>query len=62
MEKLTLSVREAAEIVGVSASKMYEVAKSQGFPTIMVGKRMRVSAPGLRRWLDEQAEKGYCPN
>lgn len=62
MEKLTLSVREAAEICGVSPSKMYEVAKSSGFPTIMLGKRIRISAPGLRRWLEEQAQKGYSPN
>lgn len=31
-EKLTLSVPEAAQIVGVSQSKMYEIVKIKGFP------------------------------
>ena len=60
MEKLTLSVPEAAEVIGVSASKMYGIVKSKGFPTIQVGKRILVSAKGLERWIEEQAQKGWC--
>lgn len=55
-EKLTLSVPEAAQIVGVSQSKMYEI---KGFPTIHIGRRLLVSAKGLERWIEEQAEKGW---
>lgn len=59
-KKLTLSIPEAAKIVGVSESKMYQIAKIKGFPTIKLGtRRIRVSAPGLERWLEEQAEKGW---
>lgn len=58
-KKLTYSVREAAEVLGVSASKMYEVAKSRGFPTIMVGRRMRISVKGLEAWIEKQAQVGY---
>lgn len=57
--KLTYSVPEAAKILGVSASRMYEVVKIQGFPTIKVGKRLLVSAKGLERWIEEQAMKGW---
>lgn len=60
MEKLTLSVPEAAEVIGVSTSKMYGIVKSKGFPTIQVGKRILVSAKGLERWIEEQAQKGWC--
>lgn len=59
MAKLTLSVPEAAEIIGISKSKMYELVRSKGFPTIQVGKRLLVSAKGLERWIEEQAEKGW---
>lgn len=57
MEKLTISVREAAKIVGVSATKMYELARSDGFPAFTVGKRILVSAKGLHQWVDEQSQK-----
>lgn len=60
MAKLTLSVPEAADILGVSPSKMYQIVRIKGFPTIQVGKRLLVSAKGLERWVEEQAGKGYC--
>ena len=58
-EKLTLSVPEAAALIGVSASKMYEIVRIQGFPAIRVGKRVLVSAKKLEAWLDEMTEKGW---
>ena len=59
MEKLTLSVAEAAKIVGISTRYMYDVVKIKGFPTIQIGRRLLVSAKGLERWLEEQAQKGW---
>ena len=50
---------EAAQIVGVSQSKMYEIVKIKGFPTIHIGRRLLVSVKGLERWIEEQAEKGW---
>lgn len=58
-QKLTYSVPEAAKILGVSASKMYEVVKIDGFPTIKIGGRLLVSAKGLERWIDEQSQRGW---
>lgn len=60
MEKLTLSVAEAAEVVGISVRGMYDLVKTKGFPTIKIRNRLLVSAPGLTRWLEEQAAKGYA--
>ena len=57
-EKLTLSVPEAAALIGVSPSKMYEIVRIQGFPVIRVGKRVLVNAKRLEAWLDEMTEKG----
>lgn len=58
-DKLTLSVPEAAALIGVSASKMYEIVRIQGFPAIRVGKRVLVNAKKLEAWLDEMTEKGW---
>lgn len=57
--KLTYSVPEAAKVLGVSASKMYEVVRIKGFPTIRVGNRLLVSVKGLENWIEEQARKGW---
>lgn len=59
MEKLVLSVPEAAEVMGVSRTMMYSIVKIKGFPAVVVGKRILVSAKGLERWINEQAEKGW---
>ena len=56
---LTYSAQEVAEQLGVSLSKVYQLAKTKGFPTVMMGKRIRFSKKGLERWVDEQAEKGW---
>ena len=55
MERLTCSIPEAAEILGISKSKMYPLARSQGFPTIMIGKRMVISVKGLEAWVARQS-------
>lgn len=57
--KLTMSVPEAAKVLGVSPPTMYQLAKSEGFPTIVIGNRLLVSVKGLERWVDEQAQKGW---
>jgi len=58
-ERLTLSVPEAAALIGVSTSKMYEIVRSEGFPAIRVGKRVLVNAKRLEAWLDDMTEKGW---
>lgn len=58
-EKLTLSIPEAAELLGVGTTKMYQIARIKGFPAIRVGKRVLVSAKKLPIWVEEQAEKGW---
>ena len=59
MDKKTLSVAEAAAVVGISTRYMYDLVKTKGFPTIQIGRRLLVSAKGLEQWLDEQAQKGW---
>lgn len=56
-KKLTYSVTEAAELVGISSTRMYQLARSNGFPSFMVGKRLLISVSGLEKWVEEQTHK-----
>ena len=59
VRKLTYSIPEAAEALGVSTSKMYEIIRIKGFPTVRCGHRCRVSIKGLEEWVEEAAKKGW---
>lgn len=51
---LTCSVEEAAKILGISRSMAYQLVRSDGFPTVKIGRRLLVSVKGLERWVEAQ--------
>lgn len=55
MEKLTITVEEMANVVGVSRPKAYELIHKEGFPAVRIGRRIVIPIDGLKRWLEEQA-------
>lgn len=55
MEKMTIGVDELATTLGISRPKAYELANSEGFPIIRVGRRIRIPVSAFRNWLDVQA-------
>ena len=57
MEKLAYSVPEAAKVLGVGASDVYNLAHVEGFPAVRVGNRILIPCENLARWLEEQAGK-----
>lgn len=48
VKRLTMSVSEAAEELGISSKTCYNLAHVQGFPATRVGKRIRISREGLK--------------
>ena len=54
-EKLTYSVGEAAKVLGVSETKMYQVIRMEGFPLVTLGSRRLIPIKALERWLDKMA-------
>lgn len=54
MEKLTLSVREAAQLLGISHPKCYELARREDFPAFKVYGRTLISREGLQEWVRKQ--------
>lgn len=57
--KLVYSVAEAAQILGIGETKMRQLARTDGFPTIRIGKILRISVKGLEAWIEKQAELGW---
>ncbi len=57
MDKLTLSVAEAAALSGIGRDKLYILAKSEGFPALKLGHSIRIPRKGLEAWLEREAVK-----
>lgn len=53
--KTTLTIQEAAQMLGVSKPKMYELAKQKDFPAIHIGKRIVISTVAFREWIQRGA-------
>ena len=53
---LTLNAREAAEVLRISKSKVYELAQSESFPAIRIGKRVVIPRDKLIQWMNARAE------
>lgn len=51
MDKKTLTIPEAAKVLGVGRSAAYEAARTGQIPTIKIGKRILVPVTALERLL-----------
>lgn len=57
-EKMLLTVQEAADLTGLCTITIYELARTQGFPAVRVGRRVLISRKGLDDWIAAQAGAG----
>ena len=53
---LTLNAREAAGVLRISKSKVYELARTESFPAVRIGKRVVIPRDKLIEWMNNQAE------
>lgn len=51
VQRLTMSVSEMSEELGISSKTGYALTHIQGFPAIRIGHRVRVSREGLAEWV-----------
>jgi len=56
VERLTLSVTEAAEILGVSRSFMYQLVKENKIPSLKLGNRRLIPKGNLEEWIRKNTE------
>ena len=52
-EKLTLSVQEAADLIGISKPKMFELLRSGEIPCKRIGKKILISHQMLVDWINQ---------
>ena len=57
-EPLALRPREAAQALGLSARKLWELTNRNEIPHVHVGRAVLYPVDSLRAWLAEQAAKG----
>jgi excisionase family DNA binding protein len=59
MERLMLKPSEAAELLGIGRTKVYELIRANLIPHRRVGKSIRVPVTALKAWVErpEKAEQ-----
>ena len=55
VEALLLRADEAAIVLGIGRTKVFEMLASGELPAIRIGRCVRVPKDRLERWIDEQA-------
>lgn len=56
MEKLTISVEEAAQLLGIGRGTAYELARNGQLPTLKLGRRLLVPKAALEKMLTAASE------
>lgn len=51
--KMTLTVKEMANMLNISLPTAYELVHSDGFPTLRMGRKILINAEMLQNWLNE---------
>lgn len=58
MDKLTLSVDEAAALSGIGRDKLYELTRRADFPALHFGRSIRIPRRVFEEWIEREAMKG----
>jgi len=53
--KLTLSVHQAADALGVNHLKIYDLCRTAGFPSIKFGNRIVIPVIQFLEWIDKES-------
>ena len=51
---VALNADQVAAVLGISRAGAYNLMRSEGFPTLFIGKRMVVPKDRLLAWMDKQ--------
>ena len=57
MDRILLRPAEAAETLGVSRSRIYELLAAGDLPSVRLGQCVRVPSDALRRWVEEHTRQ-----
>jgi excisionase family DNA binding protein len=59
MDKLLISVEEAAELLGVGRSTVYDLMRTKTMPSVRIGRCRRIPLDGLRAYLADLESQGW---
>ena len=57
MEKLTLTVADLQQVLGIGRRHAYELVNRSDFPTIRLGRKILIPRAAFMRWLEAQTNK-----
>ena len=61
MEKMVYTVKEMAQLLGISKSYAYELVKERKVPVLDLGKRKVIPKDRLDEWIRENTELSEVP-
>lgn len=56
-QPLLITVEEAAQMLSIGRTKMYELINNEGFPVIRFGKAVRIRPSDMQEWLENRKEQ-----
>lgn len=59
IEKMTLSVKELAQVMGIGENAARQLCKSKGFPVIKVGSRTLIPIRRFEEWLNNSVGQEF---
>lgn len=57
MEKLVYSIQEAADLLGISKSYAYELARNGTIPVLELGKKRVIPKEKFNQWINGEREQ-----
>jgi len=59
MEQLLLSPQEAAQSLGISRSRLYELIRKQELVSILIGRSRRIPVVALREYVQKMTDNAW---
>jgi len=56
MDRLLVKPMEAAQLIGVGRTRIYEMLASGEIPSIHIGRSVRIPTDKLRQWVEEKTQ------
>jgi excisionase family DNA binding protein len=58
-ERLTMTVTETADALGISRNTAYQLVRKGDIPSVRLGRRLVIPKTALNAWLERQADRKH---
>jgi len=56
-QPLLITTEEAAQMLSMSRTKLYDLIRYEGFPVVRFGKAVRICPSDMQEWLEKRKEQ-----